>query len=76
MFYGGSVGSEDSLWLVLLFSQTAKLLCNATGYSTPSEERRSLKHDIGAEISCVLSIWGIAFPIKWQNLIRHAMTFW
>lgn len=52
MSYGGSVGSEDSLWFVLLFSQMAKLLCNATGYSTPGEERRSLKHDIGAEISC------------------------
>jgi len=76
VFYGGSVGNEVSFWFVLLFSQTAKLLCNATGYSTPGEERRSLKHDIGAEISCVLSIWGIAFPIKWQNLTGHAMTFW
>jgi hypothetical protein len=56
VFYGGSVGSGDSLWFVLLFSQTAKLLCNATGYSTLGEERRSLKHDIGAEISCILSM--------------------
>jgi len=76
-FYGGSVGNEGSLWFVLLFFQAAKLLCNATGYSAPGdEERRSPKHDIGAEISCVLSIWGIAFPIKRKNLIRHAMTFW